>query len=118
MNILYLDREPAVRSAVKDILATAGERLIEAETLEDGIAILENVDVQLLLVDMRVVGLTGLAQLRSRCVPRTVIYALSPTVSPGMRVLCVCFGANGLIHRPVAKDVLVQVLEKIGGTSG
>ncbi len=64
IKILVIDDEKNIRLTLRDILEDDGHSVIEAGTGEDGLALLKNENVDLVLLDVRLPGMDGIEVLK------------------------------------------------------
>jgi two-component system cell cycle response regulator DivK len=90
---------------MRDILQFHGYRIAEAATAEDGIAICLRDRPDLVLMDVRLPGMDGLAALNAlRADPRTAnipIVAVTASVMPDERDRFSAAGFDGFIAKPI-----------------
>lgn len=120
IRILLIEDEPANRALVRAILArTDGSglppiELVEAETLSEGRAALDDSAIDVALVDVRLPDGNGLdlaAELgrRPRAErPRTVI--VSASVLPAERATALATGADAFLGKPFGRADLIETL--------
>lgn len=120
MRILLIEDEPANRALVRAILArTDGSglppiELIEAGTLGEGRAALDDCEIDVALVDVRLPDGSGLdlaAELGRRPAaerPRTVI--VSASVLPAERATALATGADAFLGKPFGRADLIATL--------
>ena len=117
MKVLYVEDDSMNRRVVKDMLAVAEVEIVEAEDASIGLAIAETQRFDLILMDLRMPGMDGLtaiAKLRAgttenKAVPIIVVTA---DMSPDIRERCMTAGADDLLRKPVAMNLL---FDAIGG---
>ena len=59
MNVLFIEDDPMNRRVVKDMLDVAGASLTEADSGEQGLALVDEQDFDVILVDLRMPGMDG-----------------------------------------------------------
>ena len=64
MNVLFIEDDRMNRRVVKDMLSVAGAEMAEAESAEEGLAMLDSTDYDMLLVDLRMPGMDGMTAIR------------------------------------------------------
>ncbi len=60
MNVLFIEDDRMNRRVVKDMLDVAGVTMVEAESAERGLEILDEQDFVMVLVDLRMPGMDGI----------------------------------------------------------
>ena len=64
IKILIIDDEKNIRLTLRDILEDEGHHVLEAGTGEDGLALLKDESVDLVLLDVRLPGMDGIEVLK------------------------------------------------------
>ena len=111
MKILFIEDDAMNRRVVRDMLHVAGLPLAEADSGQQGIAMLEQEDFDVLLLDLRMPGMDGfdvMHALRGRTdslrdIPIVVVTA---DASPGLEDQCLSAGADAVLFKPVAMQSL------------
>ncbi len=106
------------RRVVGDMLDVAGATMVEAESAERGLEILDEQDFEMVLVDLRMPGMDGITAIRhirarsddKGMVPIIVVTA---DVAPDLRQRCLSAGADDVIFKPVAMDSLFDAIGRI-----
>ena len=117
------------RRVVKDMLDVAGATMIEAESAEEGLRLLDSNDYAMLLVDLRMPGMDGLTAIRlirgrSDAKARVPIIVVTADAAVDLRDKCLAAGADEVLFKPVAMDALFDAMGRIlargsdGGTIG
>ncbi len=115
MKLLLVDDHPLIQDAFKYLVRELGPdaTLLQATTAEDGLALSEQVD--LLLLDLSLPGLSGLSALetfRSRR-PELPIVVLSSTEDPRIVLQALEAGAMGFIPKTSPTPVLLRALQLV-----
>lgn len=118
MNVLFIEDDRMNRRVVRDMLNVAGATMMEAESAEAGLALLDQQTFDVLLVDLRMPGMDGLSairHIRSRkdakaAVPIIVVTA---DTAVNLREQCLQAGANDVIFKPVAMDALFAAIGRL-----
>ncbi|MBD8640906.1 MULTISPECIES: response regulator [Sphingomonas] len=118
MNILFIEDDRMNRRVVGDMLDVAGATMVEAESAERGLEILDEQDFEMVLVDLRMPGMDGITAIRhirarsdgKGMVPIIVVTA---DVAPDLRQRCLSAGADDVIFKPVAMDSLFDAIGRI-----
>lgn len=118
MKILYIEDDPVNRQVIRDMLLVADVEMIEAEEAASGLSMIDGLDVDAILVDLRMAGMDGLTaigHIRDRKdhkanLPMIVITA---DTSPNLRADCIAAGADEMLLKPVAMTELFEVLGRV-----
>ena len=106
------------RRVVRDMLDVAGVAMVEAESAEVGLEILDESDFAVVLVDLRMPGMDGVTAIRhirarhdaKATVPIIVVTA---DIAPDLRERCLAAGADDVIFKPVAMDALFEAIGRV-----
>lgn len=106
------------RRVVKDMLDVAGATMVEADSAERGLQILDNQDFQMILVDLRMPGMDGITaieHIRARTDTKATvpIIVVTADIAPDLRDRCLAAGADDVIFKPVAMDSLFEAMGRI-----
>jgi CheY-like chemotaxis protein len=115
VNVLFVEDDRMNRRVVRDMLGVAGATMTEAETGEDGLALLDEHRYDIVLVDLRMPGMDGLTvieHIRARgddkaSVPVIVVTA---DIAPNLREECLTAGADEVLFKPVAMEALFDAM--------
>lgn len=118
MNVLFIEDDRMNRRVVRDMLDVAGASMVEAESAERGLEILDEQDFAIVLVDLRMPGMDGITAIRhirargdaKASVPIIVVTA---DIAPDLRERCLAAGADEVIFKPVAMDALFDAMGTI-----
>jgi len=112
--ILIVDDEPIVRESLRDWLLDVGYEVQTAQTGEEGLEILENQDIGLVILDVRLPGKTGIRVLEEMKQMKPDIKAIVITAyaSPQMRDEAMKLGALQYMTKPIAPDRLEKLVKK------
>ena len=113
-TILVVDDEKNIRRTLRMVLEGAGFDVMEAESGEDGLATLERDEIDLVILDIRLPGISGIETLeRIRRRPETrrlPVVVISGHASVAEAVSAVQSGATDFFEKPLDRDrVLVTV---------
>lgn len=123
-NILLVDDDFAVRYSVSKVLSRAGHHVVCAVDGIDALKWLESVAADLLISDVVMPELGGLAllsQVRARyaALPVLMMSAGSTQLQDDFVHLAMSMGANGVVVKPFeAKTLLAKVDELLPGRAG
>lgn len=123
MHVLFVDDDPMNRTVVRAMLGVAGVEMDEAASGEEGLAALDARDYDLILMDLRMPGMDGLAAtrlIRARGDARgaTPVVVVTADIASDLRARCLASGADDLISKPVIMDVLFATLGDIAARPG
>jgi len=112
-SILIVDDEPIVREAIRDWLADAGYDVATAETGERGLEMARERDFDLVILDVRLPGKTGIRVLEELKESKPDVKAMIITAyaSPQMRTEATKLGALHYLSKPIAPDQLENIVE-------
>ena len=109
------------RRVVRDMLDVAGATMEEAPLAEEGLAMIDRNDYDVILVDLRMPGMDGQEAIRhiraredaKRDLPVIVITA---DTAVDLRERCLEAGADEVLFKPVAMDALFDAIGRILAT--
>lgn len=112
--ILIVDDEPIVRESLRDWLVDAGYEVQTAKTGEEGLEILKNQEIGLVILDVRLPGKTGIRVLEEMKAIKPDVKAIVITAyaSPQMQDEAMKLGALQYMTKPIAPDKLEQLVRK------
>ena len=118
MRILFVDDNAINRQVIRAMLDAAGVEMSEAEDAETGLRMIADEDFDLILMDIRMPGMDGLAatrKLRERGDAKGALPVIVVTAdtAPNLKADCLSSGANDLVMKPVQMDVLFDTLGRI-----
>ncbi len=118
MKVLFIEDDGMNRRVVKDMLSVAGADMAEAESAEDGLAMLDSADYDMLLVDLRMPGMDGMTairHIRARSDAKAKVPVIVVTADAGidLREQCLAAGADDVLFKPVAMDALFDAMGRI-----
>ncbi|NLJ45900.1 MAG: sigma-54-dependent Fis family transcriptional regulator [Treponema sp.] len=111
-TILVIDDEPAIRSAVRDILADEKYRVLLAEDGVVGLEIIQSERVDLVVLDVRLPRMGGMDVLKEirRLKPELEVLVVSGHGTIDMAVQAVRLGAFDFIEKPLSIDRLLTAV--------
>jgi DNA-binding NarL/FixJ family response regulator len=113
LRILVVDDHPVVRQGTRGILESAGLEVVgEAGTAEDALELLADTVPDIVLVDVRLPGASGIelvAELKRRQ-PDTKAIVLSSYADPSYVTAALGAGANGYLLKTSSDDELVSAV--------
>ncbi|MBI4510433.1 MAG: DNA-binding response regulator [Deltaproteobacteria bacterium] len=114
---LLVDDDDAFRTTLQGSLRRRGVRAQTAATVEEGLVLVEDEQVDLIVLDYRMPrgdGLTALSRYRRQC-PDAAIIMLTGYGDIPLAVAAVKEGADTLLSKPVDADRLLREAEAIRG---
>ena len=118
MNVLFIEDDPMNRRVVKDMLDVAGATMVDAESAEIGLKLIDERDFDMVLVDLRMPGMDGFEAIR-RIRARTDAKANLPLIvvtadtAVDLRERCLADGADEVLFKPVAMDSLFDAIGRM-----
>jgi two-component system, OmpR family, KDP operon response regulator KdpE len=107
-RILVLDDEPQIRRIMRTTLTTAGYEVDDAKTGEEGLTKLRDFRPDLVLLDINMPGMGGLAACRSfRADPNVAIIMLTVLNSEAAKVEALDAGADDFVRTPFSTPELL-----------
>lgn len=117
--ILIVEDDPNSRKLLRDVLGTVGYETIEAETAEEGLRSARDCLPALILMDIRLPGMSGIEALRLlREDPRTraiPVVAVTASVMQAQKAQALDAGFDGLEQKPVSVAALLATVRRILG---
>ncbi len=117
--ILIVEDDPNSRKLLRDVLGTVGYETVEAETAEDGIRIARDSHPALILMDIRLPGMSGIEALRhlredarTRAIP---VVAVTASVMQAQTAQALDAGFDALEQKPISIDALLATVRRILG---
>ena len=118
MNVLFIEDDRMNRRVVRDMLNVAGATMVEAETAEDGLALIDAQEFDMILVDLRMPGMDGITAIghiraRGDYKARLPIIVVTADTGVDLRERCLAAGADDVIFKPVAMDSLFEAMGRM-----
>jgi CheY-like chemotaxis protein len=118
MKVLFIEDDPMNRRVVRDMLSVVGAEMAEAPEAATGLAMIDADDYDVILMDLRMAGMDGLTAIRhlrartdaKRSLPVIVVTA---DTAIDLRATCLAAGADEVILKPVAMNVLFDAISQI-----
>lgn len=103
------------RRVVRDMLGVAGLDMSEAPEAETGLKMIDENDYDLILMDLRMPGMDGLSAIRNIRARGDLkgtlpIIVVTADMAVNIRENCLAAGANDVILKPVAMDLLFDAI--------
>lgn len=118
MNVLFIEDDRMNRRVVRDMLDVAGATMTDAESAEEGLALIDAGDFDILLIDLRMPGMDGLTAIemiraRGDAKARLPIIVVTADTAVDLRERCLAVGADDVIFKPVAMDALFDAMGRM-----
>ncbi len=112
--ILIVDDEPIVREAIRDWLKDAGYDVAIAESGEEALELIAKQDFGVMVVDVRLPGMTGIKVLKEVKARRPEIKSIVITAYPTSETAAeaAVLGAVNYLVKPVAPDELERLIRE------
>lgn len=106
------------RRVVGDMLDVAGAVMTEAESAEEGLALLGSNKYDILLIDLRMPGMDGMTAIRhirarDDAKARVPIIVVTADTAPDLREECMAAGADDVLFKPVAMNALFDAMGRV-----
>ena len=111
-SVLVIDDHPRIRAGLVRLVDELGYTAIEADTLEEGLRLLEHTPCRLVLLDLLLPGMHGIDGLRliHQRYGDTPVVVISGTATVEMAVACMKRGARDVIPKPFDPDVALELI--------
>ena len=118
MNVLFIEDDRMNRRVVRDMLDVAGVQMMEAESAEIGLSIIDAQNFDMLLIDRRMPGMDGITAIghiraRPDAKARVPIIVITADTALDLRERCIAAGADEVLFKPVAMDALFEAMGRI-----
>lgn len=115
MRVLFVEDDAMNRRVVRDMLGVAGLDMSEAPEAETGLKMIGENDYDLILMDLRMPGMDGLSAIRNIRARGDLkgtlpIIVVTADMAVNIRENCLAAGANDVILKPVAMDLLFDAI--------
>ncbi len=112
--ILIVDDEAIVREAVRDWLQDAGYPVVTAESGEEALELIAKQDFGVMVVDVRLPGMTGIKVLREVKARRPELKSIVITAYPTSEFAAEAaeLGAVDYLVKPIAPDDLERLIRE------
>jgi CheY-like chemotaxis protein len=123
MQVLFVEDDPMNRRVVKDMLTIVGIDMAEAEDAETGLRMVTESHYDVVLMDLRMPGMDGLAAIRSirartDAKANTPIIVITADTAINLRETSLESGANQVLWKPVSMNALFDALGEVIDNSG
>jgi DNA-binding NtrC family response regulator len=118
VDILLIDDEPELRQALSDVLKDAGHAITEVSDGQAAAALLTDSTFDVILSDVRLPGIDGLALLRlaRKEAPLTDFILMTAFAEVGEAVAALKEGASDYLTKPIDVDELLHLMGRIDST--
>jgi CheY-like chemotaxis protein len=118
MKILYIEDDAVNRQVIRDMLVVADVQMIEAADAQTGLTIIDDLNLDVVLVDLRMAGMDGLTaigHIRRRADDKAnlPLIVITADTSPNIRADCLAAGADDMLLKPVAMRDLFNVIGRV-----
>lgn len=118
MNVLFIEDDRMNRRVVNDMLGVAGATMVEAESAELGLRLIDEQDFQVVLIDLRMPGMDGITAIthirgRADAKGQVPIIVVTADTAIDLRERCLAAGADDVIFKPVAMDDLFDAMGRV-----
>ena len=118
MNILFIEDDRMNRRVVRDMLGVGGITMAEADSGEQGLALIEANDYAVILLDLRMPGMDGfdvIENVRARTDAKATLplVVITADTAVDLRDRCVAAGADEVLFKPVAMDSLFDAIMRV-----
>lgn len=106
------------RRVVRDMLDVAGASMVEAESAEIGLKLIDQNHFAMALVDLRMPGMDGITAIRmirarGDAKAKMPIIVVTADTAVDLRERCIAAGADEVLFKPVAMDALFEAMGRI-----
>ncbi|WP_183943540.1 response regulator [Sphingomonas sp. BK580] len=118
MTALFIEDDRMNRRVVRDMLDVAGVAMVEAESAELGLELIDRDEFDVILVDLRMPGMDGITAIRhirarGDVKARLPIIVVTADTAVDLRQRCLEAGADDVIFKPVAMDALFDSMGRL-----
>lgn len=112
-RLLVVDDEVSIRELFQSAFGDAGYEVYVAEKGEQALAILEQNDIDLIFLDLKLFGMNGIELCKQikKCKPVSIIYAITGWSGLFEIEECREAGFDDYFTKPVSLDLLLQAVE-------
>lgn len=118
MRILYIEDDAVNRQVIREMLRVADVQMIEAPDAPSGLAVIDESDLDVVLIDLRMAGMDGLTAIghvrkRQDDKAKLPLIVITADTSPNLRADCIAAGADDMLLKPVAMRDLFNVIGRV-----
>ncbi len=113
-KVLVVDDEESIRSVLRQALTDAGHHVVAAETGQKALDVLSRSDIEVMLLDIRMPGLSGLDVLREVAVrsPATCVIMVTAMADVSTAVEAMKQGAYDYVAKPFDLDDVIIAVQR------
>jgi CheY-like chemotaxis protein len=116
--VLFIEDDAMNRRVVSDMLNVAGASMVEAESAELGLRLIDAESFDMVLIDLRMPGMDGITAIgriraRGDAKARVPIIVVTADTAVDLRERCMAAGADDVLFKPVAMDALFESMGRI-----
>lgn len=115
-KVLVLDDDEDTRFAISRILGKCDCDVVEADSVQASIELLEQGSIDIIFSDMRIPGSDGgeeLLEIVAKEYPDIAIVLMSCAMDADTRVRLIEMGATACVQKPFYKDTCIELLQSI-----
>ena len=118
MTVLFIEDDRMNRRVVRDMLDVADVEMVEAESAEIGLELIDTHDFAIALIDLRMPGMDGITAIghiraRTDAKARMPIIVVTADTALDLREQCLASGADEVILKPVAMGALLSAMGRM-----
>jgi CheY-like chemotaxis protein len=118
MQVLAIEDDALNRRVVRDMLMVAGVGMDEADSAEKGLRMIDGMDFDAILMDLRMPGMDGfeaIGHIRQRHDAKASlpIIVITADAAENLREQCLAHGADELLLKPVAMEELFDAIGRV-----
>lgn len=115
VRVIFVDDNAMNRKVVKGMLEAAEVTMVEAESAELGLQLIDTDHFDIILMDLRMPGMDGLAAIRAvrarnDAKSRLPIIVVTADNGRDVRGQALAAGADDLLHKPVHMELLFDAI--------
>ena len=118
-RVLVIEDHEENRRILRLLLASAGIEMIEALTGEDGVAMAEKERPDLILMDIQLPDINGIAALKmirsDERIAKTPVVAVSASAMPDEQQKIVASGFDSYVTKPINMKIFLETVERLAG---
>jgi len=116
LHILIVEDDPKSRKLLRDVLGETGYTTSEAENAEDGVRIAKETIPDLILMDIRLPGMSGIDALqvlrKEESTSAIPVIAVTASVMESQKAEAMSAGFNAVHNKPVNIRSLLELIRK------
>src|SRR2546421_10484941 len=117
LNLLVVDDERSVREGCREVAQTMGYNTLSADRAETAYKLLETHGVDVIMLDLRLPGASGIEVLREvkRRRPSAEVIVITSNATVQSAVQAMRYGAYDYVTKPFNLDELKLLLQRVAG---